>query len=78
MPVAAGGCARISYLHQFLIKQERVRGDNSLTREKLMSKRRSMLEAWNDSTGKILSKEQYDSWMAMKPGEAMRGGAGLP
>lgn len=64
---------RLKEANQMIIKeQERVRADTSMTREKLMSKRKSMLEAWNDSIRKILSKEQYDRWMAMKPGEARR------
>lgn len=62
---------RLKEANQMIIKeQERVRADTSLTREKLISKRKTMLETWNDSIRKILSKEQYDSWMAMKPGEA--------
>ena len=64
---------RLKEANQMIIKeQDRVRADTSMTREKLMSKRKSMLEAWNDSIRKILSKEQYDRWMAMKPGEARR------
>lgn len=64
---------RLKEANQMIIKeQERVRADTSMTREKLMSKRKSMLEAWNDSIRKILSKEQHDRWMAMKPGEARR------
>ena len=31
-----------------------------------------MLEAWNKSIRDILSKEQYDRWMAMKPAETRR------
>ena len=47
---------RLKEANQMIIKeQERVRADTSMTREKLMSKRKSMLEAWNDSIRKIFS-----------------------
>lgn len=64
---------RLKEANQMIIKeQERVHADTFLTREKLMSERKTMLEAWDNSIREILSKEQYDSWMAMKPGEARR------
>jgi len=64
---------RLKEAHQMLIKeQERVRADTSLTREKLMAERKTMMEAWNNSIRDILSEEQYHSWMAIKRGKDRR------
>ena len=65
--------SRLKEANQMWIKeQERVRADTSLTREKLMKERKAITEEWNNSVRDILSKEQYENWMAMKPGDARR------
>jgi periplasmic protein CpxP/Spy len=54
---------------KFKDDQLRMRSDTSLTRERIMAERNQMMEARNREIKKLLTKEQHEKWMAMKPAQ---------
>ena len=61
--------SRLKEGHEDFVKaQASLRADTALTREKAMAARKAMMERRTAAIKDILSKEQYEKWMAMKPG----------
>lgn len=60
---------------KFTGDQAKLRSDTSLTREKVMADRKTMFEKRDSAVREILSKDQHEKWMAMKP--APRQGRGI-
>ena len=58
---------------EFAKEMTRMRADTALTREKALAGRKVMIEKRSAAIKEILTKEQYDKWMAMKPRESKQG-----
>ena len=63
---------------EFAKEMARMRADTALTREKALAGRKAMVEKRSAALKEILTKEQYEKWMAMKPGQSKHGKQGRP
>jgi hypothetical protein len=64
---------RLKKAHEeFEGEMRRMRADTALTREKAIAGRKVMIDKRSAALKEILTKEQYQKWMTMKPGESRK------